>query len=185
MRDFVRITLWHGTLANFLWGEDDEKGWLAYSTYLYLDFHLCSMTTLTEHSREICYKKIAFALKSNSHWWFMRQNITMVNIDEEVWWNNISGTARSGDRVSPCSSEVFFFANCLTNSILEKIQTLTSSSSLFSGKIYPHIVCATYFMRQKLNQPQHFLSHAFLGFLDMRNFCQCGFHLSFLFWGWS
>ena len=128
--------------------------------------------------------KIAFALKLNSHWWFMRQNITMVNIDEVVWWNDISGTARSGDRVSPCSSEVFFFANCLTNSILEKIQILTSSSSLFSGKIYLQHVCATYFMRQKLNQPQRFLSHAFLGFLDMRNFCQCGFHLSFLFWGW-
>ena len=42
------------------------------------------MTKLKEHSREICYKKIAFALKSNSHWWFMRQNITMVNTDEVV-----------------------------------------------------------------------------------------------------
>ena len=28
--------------------------WLPYSTYLYLDFHLCSMTKLKEHSREIC-----------------------------------------------------------------------------------------------------------------------------------
>ena len=29
--------------------------WLPYSTYLHLDFHLCSMTKLKEHSREICY----------------------------------------------------------------------------------------------------------------------------------
>ena len=28
--------------------------WLPYSTYPYLDFHLCSMTKLKEHSREIC-----------------------------------------------------------------------------------------------------------------------------------
>ena len=28
--------------------------WLPYSTYLYLDIHLCSMTKLKEHSREIC-----------------------------------------------------------------------------------------------------------------------------------
>ena len=28
--------------------------------------------------------KIAFALKSNSHWWFMKQNITMANTDEVV-----------------------------------------------------------------------------------------------------
>ena len=62
----------------------NKISWLPHSTYLYLDFHLCSMTTLKEHSREICYKKIAFALKSNSHWWFMRQNITMVNTDEVV-----------------------------------------------------------------------------------------------------
>ena len=27
---------------------------MPYSTYLYLDFHLCSMTKLKEHSREIC-----------------------------------------------------------------------------------------------------------------------------------
>ena len=30
---------------------------MPYSTYLYLDFHLCSMTKLKEHSREICYPK--------------------------------------------------------------------------------------------------------------------------------
>ena len=29
--------------------------WLPYSTYLHLDFHMCSMTKLKEHSREICY----------------------------------------------------------------------------------------------------------------------------------
>ena len=28
---------------------------LPYSTYLHLDFHLCSMIKLKEHSREICY----------------------------------------------------------------------------------------------------------------------------------
>ena len=28
--------------------------------------------------------KIAFALKSNSHWWFMKQKITMANTDEVV-----------------------------------------------------------------------------------------------------
>ena len=33
-------------------------GWLPYSTYLYLDLHLCSMTKLKEHSREICYMVI-------------------------------------------------------------------------------------------------------------------------------
>ena len=53
------------------------------------------------------------------------------------WWGGsetiyISGAPRSGDRVSPCSSEVFFFANCLTISILEKIQTLTYTASAFS-----------------------------------------------------
>ena len=31
-----------------------QASWLPYSTYLYLDFHLCSMTKLKEHSREIC-----------------------------------------------------------------------------------------------------------------------------------
>ena len=30
---------------------------MPYSTYLYIDFHLCSMTKLKEHSREICYGK--------------------------------------------------------------------------------------------------------------------------------
>ena len=37
----------------FFWGLN-ASGWLPYSTYLYLDFHLCSMTKLKEHSREIC-----------------------------------------------------------------------------------------------------------------------------------
>ena len=31
-----------------------QLSWLPYSTYLYLDFYLCSMTKLKEHSREIC-----------------------------------------------------------------------------------------------------------------------------------
>ena len=31
-----------------------QLSWLPYSTYLYLNFYLCSRTKLKEHSREIC-----------------------------------------------------------------------------------------------------------------------------------
>ena len=32
-----------------------SDSWLPYSTYLFLDFQLCSMTKLKEHTREICF----------------------------------------------------------------------------------------------------------------------------------
>ena len=45
-------------VENFLRQFISWPSWLPYSTYLYLDFHLlllCSMTKLKEHSREILY----------------------------------------------------------------------------------------------------------------------------------
>ena len=47
-----------GPVELIVWPE--QGSWLPYSTYLYFDFHLlllfhlCSMTKLKEHSREIC-----------------------------------------------------------------------------------------------------------------------------------
>ena len=50
----IKVTL----LLNYLRPyENDPSAWdglTAYSTYLYLDFNLCSMTKLKKHSREIC-----------------------------------------------------------------------------------------------------------------------------------
>ena len=50
----IKVTL----LLNYLRPyENNPNAWdglTPYSTYLYLDFNLCSMTKLKEHSREIC-----------------------------------------------------------------------------------------------------------------------------------
>ena len=49
--------------------------WLPYSTYLYFDFFLCSMTKLKEQSRKICYLLQASARpQRNSRWWLWPAN---------------------------------------------------------------------------------------------------------------
>ena len=45
------FSLWIILMIIIIMNRGVDVSWLPYSTYLYLDFHLCSMTKLKEHSR--------------------------------------------------------------------------------------------------------------------------------------
>ena len=75
-----------------------KTSWLPYSTYLYLDFHLCSMTKLKEHDREICYIKTAVRTYFEAlHICWKMQPKTKVN--EKVFCYLISADSRFWPRL--------------------------------------------------------------------------------------
>ena len=55
LHEIYRVVL---TMAQ-CWKVHLGLSWLPYPSYLYFDFHLCSMTKLKEHSREIYWEKHA------------------------------------------------------------------------------------------------------------------------------
>ena len=65
--------------------------WLPDSDYLYLDFHLCSMTKLKGHSREICWPRWEYEL-----WWRCK------NKSERITWIWPDGLTRVKCVVSCC-----------------------------------------------------------------------------------